>query len=191
MPETPEQFYERTAGALRTPPVETWDVWPFQGTVVPKALEPPVEQEKPRHGEGGVDCSRCSAPDDTYVWTNERWRLYPVDPPNGLPVVMLLEPREHFTTPGDLPDDLAAELGVLTARLDRAIMSVPGIGRVHVGRWGEGGAHLHIWFMARPEGFEQLRSSFAAVWDDVLPQMPDDIWHGNVRLVVAALEAGA
>lgn len=189
MPETPQQFYERAAGSLRTPPVEEWESWPFQGSVVPKALEPPVEVEKPRHGEGGVNCGRCAAPDDEFVWTHDRWRLHAIDPPNGLPIVMLLEPREHFTTPGELPDDLAGELGILTARLDRAIMSVPGIGRVHVGRWGEGGAHLHIWFMARPAGFEQLRSNFAAVWDDVLPSMPQDIWQENIRLVVAALEA--
>jgi len=191
VPETPREFYDRAAGALRTPPVEEWESWPFRGSVVPKALDRPVENEKPRHGEGGLPCRSCATPDDGYAWTNERWRLYPIDPPNGLPVVMLLEPREHFTTPGELPDDLAAELGVLTARLDRAITSVPGIGRVHVGRWGEGGAHLHVWFMARPAGFEQLRSSFAAVWDDVLPPMPKDVWDENVCLVVAALEAGA
>ena len=190
MPETPQELYERARGALRVPPVEEWESWPFQGQIVPRALEPPVEHEKPRHGEGGVDCGRCSTPDDRYVWTNERWRLWALDPPNGLPVVVLLEPREHFTTPGELPDGLAAELGILTARLDRAIMSVPGIGRVHVGRWGEGGAHLHIWFMARPAGMEQLRSSFAAIWDDVLPPTPDDVWQENIRLVVAALEAG-
>lgn len=190
MPETPEQFYERATGGLRTPPVEEWESWPFQGTVVPKALAPPVEREKPRHGEGGVDCGRCAASDDDYAWTDEHWRLYSLGRPNGLPVVLLLEPREHFTTPGDLPEDLAAELGILTARLDRAIMSVPGIGRVHVGRWGEGGAHLHVWFMARPARMEQLRSSFAAIWDDVLPPTPDDVWQENVRLVVAALEAG-
>jgi hypothetical protein len=187
MPETPEEFYARAAGALRTPPVETWESWPFQGPVLPKPLEPPVEAEKARHGEGGADCGPCSAADEQYVWTNERWRLHPIDPPNGLPVVMLLESREHFTTPGELPDDLAAELGVLIGRLDRAISSLPGIGRVHVGRWGEGGAHLHIWFMARPAGMEQLRSSFAAIWDDVLPPTPDDVWQENIRLVVAAL----
>jgi diadenosine tetraphosphate (Ap4A) HIT family hydrolase len=189
MPETPEEFYARAVGALRTPPVETWDTWPFEGPVRPRALEPPVEHERPRHGEGGVDCRRCAATDDEYVWTSERWRLYALDPPNGLPVVVLLEPREHFTTPGDLPDDLAAELGVLTGRLDRAISSIDGIGRVHVGRWGEGGEHLHIWFMGRPARMEQLRSSFAAIWDDVLPPTPDHIWQENIAAVVAALEA--
>ena len=189
MSETPQQFYARAAGALRTPPVEEWESWPFQGSVVPKTLDPPVEREKPRFGEGGSPCRSCATPDDGYPWTNERWRLYPIDPPNGLPVVMLLEPREHFTTPGELPDDLAGEQGILIARLDRAIMAVPGIGRVHVGRWGEGGAHLHIWFFGRPAGFEQFRSNFAAIWDDVLPPTPKDVWDENVRLVVAALEA--
>jgi hypothetical protein len=189
MPETPEDFYARAAESLRTPPVETWDTWPFEGPVQPRALEPPVDTEKPRHGEDGVDCRACTAGDDKYVWTSERWRLYPVDPPNGLPVVLLLESREHFTTPGDLPEAMAAELGVLIGRIDRAIMSIEGIGRVHVGRWGEGGAHLHIWFLARPARMEQLRSNFAAIWDDILPQMPDDIWQENVAAVVGALNA--
>jgi diadenosine tetraphosphate (Ap4A) HIT family hydrolase len=189
VPETPEQFHERVDGALRAPPVETWDTWPFEGGVRPKALEPPAASEAPRQGEGGVDCRACAEGDDEYVWTNERWRLYALPEPTGLPIVVLLEPREHYSEPGDLPDDLAAELGVLIARLDRAICSLDGIGRVHVGRWGEGAAHLHIWFMGRPARMEQLRSSFAAIWDDVLPQTPEDVWRANLDSVVAALES--
>ena len=189
MPETPEAFHARASAALRTPPVETWESWPFRGEAQPRALEPPVEQEKPRFGEGGDDCWRCSRGDEDAIWANERWRLYALPEPNGLPIVVLLETREHFDAPGDLPEDLAAELGVLIGRIDRAICSVPGIGRVHVGRWGEGSAHLHIWFMARPARMEQLRSNFAAVWDDVLPPTPDDVWQENIRLVVAALDA--
>jgi diadenosine tetraphosphate (Ap4A) HIT family hydrolase len=189
MPETPEQFYERAAGALRTPPVETWDTWPFDGPVTPRALEPPVDREKPRHGEGGVDCSACRAGDEKFAWTNENWRLYGIDPPSGLPLVVILEPREHWDAPGDLPEELAAELGVLIARVERAVRSVPGVGRVHVLRYGEGGAHMHWWFMARPARMEQLRSSFAAVWDDVLPPTPEDLWRENLAAVVAALDA--
>jgi diadenosine tetraphosphate (Ap4A) HIT family hydrolase len=187
MPETPEQFWERARENLRVPPVEEWDTWPFEGPVRPKALEPPVEREKPRFGEGGIDCRACTSPDDAYVWTNERWRLYAIDPPNGLPVVVLLEPREHFSAPGDLSDDLAAELGVLIARIERSVRSVDGVGLVHVLRYGEGSEHLHIWFMARPARMEQLRSSFAAIWDDVLPPTPEDVWRANLDLVVAAL----
>lgn len=188
MPETPEEFHARVAGALRAPPVETWDTWPFEDGVRPRPLAPPVAEEAPRHGEGGVDCTRCTAGDESYLWTNAHWRLYAGAEPLGLPVVVLLEPRRHYSEPGDLPDELAAELGVLIGRLDRAISSIDGIGRVHVGRWGEGGAHLHWWFMGRPARMEQLRSSFAAIWDDVLPPTPEDVWRANLDAVVAALD---
>jgi diadenosine tetraphosphate (Ap4A) HIT family hydrolase len=189
MPETPEQFWERTHDRLRAPPVQEWDTWPFEGELSVRPLEPPAEREKPRHGAGGVDCHACKAPDDAYVWTSERWRLRPLDKPSGLPVVVLLEPREHVSAPGDLSEELAAELGVLISRIERAVRSVEGVGLVHVLRYGEGSEHLHIWFMGRTTRIEQLRSSFAAIWDDVLPPLPDEIWRENLQLVVAALDA--
>ena len=188
MPETPEQLVERARDALRTPPVEEWDTWPFEGPVRPRELQPPEQQERPRHGEGGVDCSRCAAADDEYLWTNERWRLWAFDRPTGLPVIVLLEPREHFAEPGDLPDDLAAELGVMLARVERAVRGVGEIGRVHVCRWGDGGEHLHWWFMARPARIPQLIGSFAALWDDVLPPTPEDVWRENLAAVRRALD---
>jgi len=189
MPETPEELWERAHDSLRVPPVQEWESWPFEGEPTVRPLEPPVEQEPPRYGEGGVDCGRCTAPDEEYVWTNERWRLCTLDKPSGLPVVVLLESREHFSAPGDLPEEMAAELGVLTSRIERAVRSVEGVARVHVLRYGEGSDHLHIWFMARPARLNQLRSSFAAIWDDILPPTPDDVWRGNLDLVVAALDS--
>jgi hypothetical protein len=138
MAETPEQFHARVAGALRMPPVETWETFPLDGEMRPRELAPPARRESKRDGEGGVDCWACNAPDDDYVWTTERWRLRSIAPPSGLPVVLLLEPRVHVDAPGDLPDELAAELGVLITRIERAISSLDEIGRVHVGRWGEG-----------------------------------------------------
>ena len=188
MPETPEQIWERAQGNLRVPPVEEWDTWPFEGPLRAKALEPPVEREKPRQGEGGIDCRRCTAADDDYIWTNDRWRLFALEKPSGLPVVVLLEPREHLSAPGDLAEELASELGVLISRIERAVSSIDGVGRVHVLRYGEGSDHLHIWFMGRPARLEQLRSSFAAIWDDVLPPTPEDVWRANLELVVAALD---
>jgi diadenosine tetraphosphate (Ap4A) HIT family hydrolase len=187
VPETPEQLWERTRDNLRAPPVEEWDTWPFEGSVQPKPLAPPVERERPRAGAGGVDCPACGAPDEDYIWTSDRWRLRTLARPSGLPVVVLLEPRAHFSAPGDLPEELAGELGVLTGRIERAVRGVEGVGLVHVLRYGEGSDHLHIWFMARPARMEQLRSSFAAIWDDVLPPTPEDIWQANLELVVAAL----
>jgi hypothetical protein len=45
------------------------------------------------------------------------------------------------------------------------------------------------WFFARPARVEQLRSSFAAIWDDVLPPTPGEVWRTNVAAVLAALDA--
>jgi diadenosine tetraphosphate (Ap4A) HIT family hydrolase len=187
VPETPEELWERVREDLHVPPVDEWESWPFAGELTVRPLAPPVEREKPRHGEGGVDCRSCAAPDETYVWTNERWRLRALDKPSGLPVVVLLEPREHFSAPGDLPEELAAELGVLIRRIELAVRGVDGVGLVHVLRYGEGSDHLHIWFMARPARLEQFRSSFAAIWDDVLPPTPESIWRENLELVVSSL----
>jgi hypothetical protein len=185
MPETPEDLYERVKDSLRMPPVEEWETFPFDGEMTPRTLLPPVEREQPRFGEGGVDCSRCQAPDDEYAWTNDSWRLLALGP-TGLPVVLMLESRGHFSAPGDLPDELAAELGVLLGRIERAIRSLGDIGRVHVCRWGDGGEHLRWWFMARPARIPQLIGSFAAIWDDILP--PEGVWRKDVDTVVAALQ---
>jgi diadenosine tetraphosphate (Ap4A) HIT family hydrolase len=186
MPETPEELHARAAGALRMPPLEDWDTFPFDGEMRPRPLQPPAEREKPLHGEGGVDCHACLAGDEEFCWTNERWRLRALGP-SGLPLVLILEPRAHVAAPGDLDDDLAAECGLLLARIERAVRSVAGVGRVHIGRWGEGSEHLHWWFMARPARTLQLTSSFAAIWDDVLPPTPQEVWDSNVAAVVRAL----
>ncbi|HJX07321.1 MAG TPA: hypothetical protein VJ736_04550 [Actinomycetota bacterium] len=186
--ETPEALYARAADSLRMPPVQEWEEFPFDGDMRPRALVPPVEREEPRQGEGGVDCWTCAQPDEAFLWTNERWRLMPARP-NGLPLVVLLHPRDHYGEPGDLPDDLAAECGVLLSRIERAIRSIGDIGRVHVCRWGDGSEHLHWWFMARPARIPQLIGSFAAIWDDILPVTPDEIWNANLERMVAALRA--
>ncbi len=176
----------RTAG-LRVPPVQEWDSWPFVGDVAPKALRAP-EDEPPRHGEGGRPCPACDAGDDAYHWTDARWRLQALAP-SGLPFVALLEPREHVDGPRDLSDAMLAGMGVLLARVERAVLAIEGVERVHILRYGEGAAHLHWWFMARPTGLRQTASGFAMIWDDVLPVTGEDAWRANVATVVAALGA--
>jgi hypothetical protein len=188
VPESAAQIYSRAVHALRTPPVEEWDSWPFEGEIRPKTLRLP-EPDPVIRGTGGVDCPACDRPDSEYLWTDENWRLWALPEPSGLPVIVLLEPRGHYPGPADLPEDLAREQGVMLGRVERAILSVGEIGMVHVGRWGEGLAHLHWWFMGRPAGMGQLRSSFAAIWDDVLPPTPRDVWEDNLRRVVDALNA--
>ena len=186
MPERPEEFWERTNGALSTPPVEEWDTWPFDGALTPRALAPPVDAEPERHGAGGVDCRRCARGVEGVLWSNDNWCVTPLDEPSGLPAVVILETREHYDF-HELPETLQAELGPLLVKVQRAVYAVGEIGNVHVCRWGDGSEHFHVWFMARPARIPQLAGSFAAIWDDVLPPLPDDIWQTNLNLIRTAL----
>ncbi|MGN9908039.1 hypothetical protein ACTMTJ_10870 [Phytohabitans sp. LJ34] len=101
-------------------------------------------------------------------------------------MVLILESRSHLDL-GDLPNLLAAELGVMTVRLERAVRSLDGVARVHVNRWGDGSAHLHMWFLARPYGRLQLRGTFLSLWDDILPPISESTWRENLALVAAWL----
>jgi len=163
-----------------------WTSFPFEGDFRVKDLDEYVPVEPAREGEDAIDCLACDAPDEAYIWVDERWRVRATDRPSGLPVVLILESRSHFDL-GDLPNLLAAELGVMTVRLERAIRSVDGVARVHVNRWGDGSAHLHIWFHARPRGRLQLRGTFLPLWNDILPPIAEPQWRENLALVAAWL----
>jgi len=166
--------------------VQEWETWPFEGAAVPRALEPPVDGETPRHGAGGVGCRRCERGVEGALWHDDNWVLDSLDRPSGLPCIVLLHPRLHVDL-FDLPDELARELGPLLIRIQRAVFAIGDIGNVHVCRWGDGSEHLHIWFMARPARVPQLIGSFAAIWDDVLPPLPDDVWRANLEIVAREL----
>ncbi|SCF43539.1 hypothetical protein GA0070564_109122 [Micromonospora mirobrigensis] len=168
------------------PDFTQWPSFPFEGDIRVKQLDEPVEAEPPRKGEGHRECTACNAPDEAYIWVGERWRVRAMDRPTGLPMVLILESRSHLDL-GDLPNLLAAELGVMTVRLERAIRSLDGVARVHVNRWGDGSAHLHMWFLARPYGQLQLRGTFLPLWDSILPAIPESQWRENLAMVAAWL----
>ncbi|MFG1649169.1 hypothetical protein ACGFIE_04535 [Micromonospora sp. NPDC049275] len=168
------------------PDFTQWPSFPFEGDLRVKQLDDPVPVEPPRKGEGLRECTACNAPDDAYIWVGERWRVRAMDRPTGLPMVLILESRTHLDL-GDLPNLLAAELGVMTVRLERAIRSLDGVARVHVNRWGDGSAHLHMWFLARPYGRLQLRGTFLSLWDSILPPISEEQWRENLALVAAWL----
>ena len=175
MPDTPPPL----------PSFASWPTFPFEGDFHVRTLDDPVPTEPPRHGENPAECRACSAPEEAYIWVSERWRVRSLDRPTGLPMVLILESRSHLDL-GDLPNMLAAELGVMTVRLERAIRSLDGVARVHVNRWGDGSAHLHVWFLARPYGRLQLRGTFLSLWDEILPAIPDAQWRENLALVGVA-----
>lgn len=99
---------------------------------------------------------------------------------------LFLEPLEHLDL-SDLDDDHAAELGRLVVRVTRAMEALPGVGRVHVNRWGDGAEHLLVWFFARPTGVLQLRGSCLPDWLDVLPPMSQEQWDSDISALRASL----
>lgn len=197
MPETPVELYARAmaaadvAGRLPIGNVADWDVFPFERDGLrTRPLLPPVDQEPPRFGESGTPCGACggSTPKSdglARVWQDERWHIV-MPEPSGSPLILLLQPHRHFDLP-ELPGDMAAELGMITVRLSAAIESLPQVARAHVVRWGDGGAHAHVWFIARPVGFEQLRGTMMALWDDLLPPVPRTVRDADVATVVHEL----
>jgi diadenosine tetraphosphate (Ap4A) HIT family hydrolase len=168
------------------PDFTRWPSFPFEGEFRIRPLQDPVAAEPPRKGEDAADCVTCATPDAAYIWADERWRVRAMDRPSGLPAVLILESRSHLDL-GDLPNLLAAELGVMTVRLERAVRSLDGVARVHVNRWGDGSAHLHLWFLARPYGRLQLRGTFLSLWEEILPPIPEAQWRENLALVAAWL----
>jgi diadenosine tetraphosphate (Ap4A) HIT family hydrolase len=193
MPYAPDEFYARVRahadadGRLPLPAQSMWEIFPFEHEVLrAKPFEPPVVPEPPRGGEGGTRCGRCADPDRNVVWSDERWVLARWGEPVGLPFAAMLMPKAHLDL-GDLDEAYAAELGVLTVRIDNAVEALGNIGRVHVNKWGDGGAHLHLVFLARPAGFLQLRGSNLALWEEMLPRIPEDVLAADLRTVAQAL----
>lgn len=130
----------------------------------------------------------CRKPVTGALWADEHWRL---DAAAGarLPAVVLLHPRGHYDL-ADLPAARSAELGPLLQRAERAVLSVDGVARVHVNRWGDGGAHLHFWLLARPAGLTQLRGTFLPLWEELLPPVPESERLRAHRRIAAAMAAG-
>jgi diadenosine tetraphosphate (Ap4A) HIT family hydrolase len=191
MPLTPDEFYRHavaSADETRRLPLSRmtgWEISPFEPeNLRVSPLRPPVTPEPPRDGEDPGSCRSCQRRDEG-IWLDDRWRLTRATQA-GVPLVLVLHPRDHHDL-ADLPDELAAELGVLTTHIARHVEALLHIGRCHVYRIGDGGAHLHIWFFARPAGQPQLLGSWLVVWDDLLPEYPSVVAERDSTAVADAL----
>ena len=198
-PESAEEFHARIAAATdeegRLPvaieAMPGWDIFPFEldGLRV-KPLEPLADAEPPRVGEDPTECPCRTAPDaeqaSRVVWGNERWQLVTLD--MRLPVALILRPVAHHDL-ADLPDDLASEMGRLMVAIAAAVEALPSVGRCHVGRYGDGGAHLHPFFFGRPARMLQLRGSTLLDWEENLPPVPEDVRRANAAFVADRLVA--
>ena len=197
MAESAEELYARVAaavgvgGRLPMPPVHEWDMFPWElveGRLEPKVVRPPLDAEPPRSGVDGIGCHVCADIGGGAVKIWESWAFHVARPvaPSGLPLVLWLNANDHvdFT---ELNDEQAAEFGQVSVRLARIMSNLPGIGRVHVNRWGDGSEHMHAWFIARPERIPGIIGSLAVEWDQMLPPGPEDVWLDDCHQVATKL----
>jgi hypothetical protein len=198
-PESAEDYYARIAAATASDgrlPVAVeempgWDIFPFEvDSLRMKPLQPLADVEPSRGGEDRATCW-CADPDawpgsgaDDVVWADDRWRLKALE--SGLPVMLVLEPREHCDLTS-VPDELAGEMGRLTVSLAAGVEGLPSVGRCHLAKYGDGGAHLHLFFLGRPARTPQLRGSPLLDWEENLPRVPREVALANAAHVVRAL----
>jgi diadenosine tetraphosphate (Ap4A) HIT family hydrolase len=147
-----------------------------------------VVPEPPRRGEpGGEPCFPCSADSDSnLIWSDDTWTLHNPGQ-TSLPGSVWLASRTHFDSFADMPPEVASTLGAVCGRVERAILSLGDVGRVHLYRWGDGGAHFHLWFVPRPLGRLDMSGAMLMAWEDVLPPATEDQIAEAGRTIAAAM----
>ena len=147
---------------------------PYAEPLVPSEPGPLTIPEPPRRGEpGGPPCAICEGGTTRALWSDEHWTLHP--PVGGsLPGSVWLASKVHADSFSDLPAEVANAFGPVAARVERAILTLGDVGRVHLYRWGDGGAHFHVWFLPRPLGMLEASGMMLPLWEDVLPNVTDD-----------------
>jgi len=99
-----------------------------------------------------------------------------------------LASRDHVDSFSDLSDAAAAEFVHVVAKVERGILSLGGVARVHLYRWGDGGAHFHVWMLPRPLGMLEAKGMMLPLWEDVLPNVTDDELRAAAETVARAMD---
>jgi diadenosine tetraphosphate (Ap4A) HIT family hydrolase len=99
-----------------------------------------------------------------------------------------LATREHVDSFQDLPAPAAAEFGRVIANVERGILALGGVARVHLYRWGDGGSHFHVWMLPRPLGMLDAAGMMLPLWEDVLPNVPDEELRAAAERVALAMD---
>lgn len=160
---------------------------PYQEPLVARQPGPRQIPEPPRRGEaGGPPCRICAGETTAAVWSDDNWTLHPPVGGSLLGAVWLAS-RVHVDSFSDLPEELASGFGQVAARVERAILSLGDVGRVHLYRWGDGGAHFHVWFLPRPLGMLEASGMMLPLWEDVMPNAHNSELADAARRVAAAM----
>ncbi len=166
---------------------------PYSEPLVPRPPAQRVVPEPPRRGEpGGEPGGICGGAAASAVWHDDLRTLHPAvqgsvpgtvwvasrehsDSVADMPAAAVCGARgaaaggEHFDSVADMPAGYAAGFGRMAGRVERAIPSLGGVARVHLNRWGDGGARFRVWFIPRPPGMLDARGMHVPTWADVLP----------------------
>ncbi|MBO0845844.1 MAG: hypothetical protein J2P22_10545 [Nocardioides sp.] len=147
-----------------------------------------VVPEPPRRGEeGGEPCFPCSDhSDDNLIWSDDIWTLHSPGQ-TALPGSVWLASRAHFDSFADMPPDVAATFGAVCGRVELAVLALGDVGRVHLYRWGDGGAHFHVWFVPRPLGRLDMSGAHLMAWEDAMPAATEEQIAEAGRRISAAM----
>jgi SAM-dependent methyltransferase len=150
-------------------------------------LTEPIAHEDPREGDrGGPACRYCAIQDGDAVWSNAHWRLVS-RAWSPIPGGMLLLSKAHVDTLSDMPLSRQREFGQIAAAVEDAILSLGGVARVHLYRWGDGRAHFHVHFVPRPHGRPQFAARNLPFFEERLPHPGDAQLRAATSAVGAAL----
>ena len=93
------------------------------------------------------------------------------------------------TRAATMPRARRREFGPIAAAIERAILGLEGVARVHLCRWGDGRAHFHVHFVPRPYGRPQFGWRNLPFLEERLPHPGERTFANAVERVSAALRS--
>jgi hypothetical protein len=80
-------------------------------------------------------------------------------------------------------------MGTLIVAVSAAVEALPSVGRVQLAKYGDGGAHLHLFVFGRPARALQFRGSPLLDWEENFPPVPLEVHRANAEAVAQHLVA--
>ena len=160
-PESAEDFYARVQAAtgpdgrlaVAVEEMPGWDIYPFEiDSLRMKPLQPLADEEPPRGGENPAECC-CARPPDPGRGraAGLEQRALAAPPRLGDEAADRPQPRPaRALRPADGPRPPRRRDGQLIVAVSAAVESLPSVGRVQLAKYGDGGAHLHLFFLGPP-----------------------------------------
>ena len=160
---------------------------PYLEPLTPRPLADPVIPEPPRRGEpGGEECGICTHQATPAVWESEHFTMHP--PVQGsLPGAVWLASKEHVDSFNDLLAGCGGRVRAVVARVEQAILALGDVGRVICTAGATGARTSTYGSCLGRSGMLQASGTMLPIWEDVLPNVPDEELAEAARQIAAAL----